>query len=499
MTPITLFDSKWPPRDGQFTSTIILYFDNWNDYGYRTSFVMCFCDETGRVNEIGNVKIYYWQNDEARSNSYYEHTKESLGTCIGTLDSLYCSLGQELSYYKNLKLLLPDEYMNILRRLNDIAVFDELRERFINEKGVQSSLLRFSGAEKALNEAKEIIADSLKLKDISFSYQVIVPYSETPTTLSFDFAKSDEFPYRINALIGKNGTGKTQILSRLANSLSGLTENREYGLFVDGRPPFDKVMSISYSAFDCFKKPPEDDGRRSVFSYVYCGIQSEHGTLSLTQLRDNLRKAYGSVKSKHREPIWQSVLSVLMEQEHRETVKMIGEERFDDVNLSSGQQILICTVTELVANIENESIILFDEPELHLHPNAIANIIRMFYRLLDTFNSYAIFTTHSPLFLQEIPSRYIQILDRIDNILTVRKPEIECFGNNISEIIFDIFDVSSTESNYKTHLRNLSKSHTYDDILKMFGGKLGINALIYLKSCYDKGDQYGSVEPSRNR
>lgn len=58
---------------------------------------------------------------------------------------------------------------------------------------------------------------------------------------------------------------------------------------------------------------------------------------------------------------------------------------------SSGQQILICTITELIANIENESIILFDEPEIHLHPNAIANMVRMFYRLLDEFNSYAIF------------------------------------------------------------------------------------------------------------
>lgn len=488
MIPIKLYDSTWPPKDGQFTSTIVMYYDNWNDYSYRTSFVMCFCDETGKVNEIGNIKIYYWQNDEARTDHYYEHTKATLSTCIDSLDSLYCSLGQELSYYKNLKSLFPEEYMNILKRLNDIAIFDAVKNRFINEKGVQSSLLRFSGAEKALNEAKEVIADSQTLKDISFKYQVIVPYDTTPTTLSFDFTRSDDFPYRINALIGKNGTGKTQILSRLANSLSGYTDNREIGLFVDGRPPFDKIMSISYSAFDCFRKPPEADDRRSVFSYVYCGIQSEQGTLSLTQLRDNLKKAYSSVKSKNRETIWRSVLSELMEQEHKDTVKMIVEERFDDVNLSSGQQILICTITELIANIENESIVLFDEPELHLHPNAIANIIRMFYRLLDEFNSFAIFTTHSPLFLQEIPSKYIQILDRIDNVLTVRKPDIECFGNNISEIIFDVFDVSSTESNYKTHLRHLSETHSYNEILEMFGGKLGINALIYLKSCYVEGD-----------
>lgn len=135
MIPIKLYDSTWPPKDGQFTSTIVMYYDNWNDYSYRTSFVMCFCDETGKVNEIGNIKIYYWQNDEARTDHYCEHTKATLGTCIDALDSLYCSLGQELSYYKKLKSLFPEEYMDILKRLNDIAIFDAIKKDSLTKKG----------------------------------------------------------------------------------------------------------------------------------------------------------------------------------------------------------------------------------------------------------------------------------------------------------------------------------------------------------------------------
>ena len=38
------------------------------------------------------------------------------------------------------------------------------------------------------------------------------------------------------------------------------------------RPSFDKVISVSYSAFDPFKKLK---GQNSLNSYVYCGIQSE--------------------------------------------------------------------------------------------------------------------------------------------------------------------------------------------------------------------------------
>ena len=488
---IKLINSTWPPNNGDYRSTIVLNYDNWNDYSYRTSFGMYFCDEDSEVHEIGPLKIYCYNNDEARTNDYSKHTRESIGPRITQLEALYCSLGQNLSYYRNLKDFLPNDYWDVLKRLNDIAIFEELKDRFIHEHGVQSSLLRFSGAEKALDEAKNIITDQGSIdKDISFSYRVSVPYSEMPVILNFDFWKTDVFPYRINALIGKNGAGKTQILSRLANSLSGFTDNREIGSFMKKRPPIDRVMSISYSAFDSFRKPPEEMNEgRTVFSYVYCGIQSEHGTLSLDQLKKNLKNAYMQVKVRQRDAIWLDVLSVLMEAEHQRTVELIAAEQFEDVNLSSGQQILIRTITELIANIENESIILFDEPEIHLHPNAISNILRMFYKLLEEFNSYAIFSTHSPLILQEIPSRYIQILDRTDDILTVRRPDIECFGNSINNIIQNVFDVTDHESNFKSVLSSLSQRKTYQEIIDAFEGRLGLNALIYLKNCCDARDK----------
>lgn len=487
---IRLIDATWQPRDNEYQNELILNYNNWNDYCYRTSFGMYYFDNSGKVHEIGFPKIYFWDNDEERTTQYSEHTKVTIGKFITDLDERYCSLGHDLSYYRNLKEMLPAEYKDVLKRLNDIAVFPEIRERFINEKGVQSSLLRFSGAEKALNEAIDIIDGKEKTpKDISFEYQAIVPYDETPTTLYFDFKQTCSLPHRINILIGKNGTGKTQLLSHLANSLSGFTEQREYGSFVGQRPPVDKVMSISYSAFDRFRKPPEDGkNERVLFSYVYCGIQSEQGTLSLSQLKENLKQAYLSLKEQGREEIWKNVLSELMEKEHQDTIRLIANEQFDEVNLSSGQQIIICTMTELIANIENESIILFDEPEIHLHPNAVSNIMRMFYSLLQQFNSYAIFSTHSPLILQEIPSKYIQILDRVDNMLTVRKPDVECFGNNISDIIFDVFDVTSAESNYKSSIRKLFETKSHDEIVDMFDGSLSLNALIFMKNCCKEGD-----------
>lgn len=488
--PITirLIDSKWPPRDNEYRNELILNYDNWNDYSYRTSFGMYYCDDNGKVNEVGFPKIYFWENDEERTNKYNKHTRVTLDDIITNLGKKYCSLGQDLSYYRNLKEMLPVEFMDVLRRLNDIAIFPEIKERFINEKGVKSSLLRSSGAEKALNEAIEVINDVQQEKNIFFLYRVTVPYDISSVDLTFDFKRTESLPHRINVLIGKNGTGKTQILSRLADSLSGYTNEREESPFVGGRPPIDKVMSISYSAFDQFRKPPETGTTNRSFSYVYCGIQSKQGTLSIPQLQGNFRVAYDTIRERDRAEIWQEVLSELMEPEHKEFIGVIAKGRLDEVNWSSGQHILICTITELIAKIENESIILFDEPEIHLHPNAIANIMRMFCRLLEQFNSYAIFSTHSPIILQEIPSRCVQILDRKEDLLTLRRPHIECFGSNISDIISDVFDVGIHESNYKSLLKKLSITMKYDEILRLFDNNLSLNALIFLKNCYPKED-----------
>ena len=70
---------------------------------------MYYCDNDKVVHEIGSVKIYYWPHDEDRSNNFTKHTRETLKEQIDELDSNYCSLGQDLSYYKTLKATLPEE------------------------------------------------------------------------------------------------------------------------------------------------------------------------------------------------------------------------------------------------------------------------------------------------------------------------------------------------------------------------------------------------------
>lgn len=489
MVEIIFLDGKFPPRTGQYHSAIVLSMDNWDDYGYKTSFIMSYCDKEGNVKSVGEVKIYCKESCDTNAHRNTGHTihtlqKKTLNGQEG-LGLNYCSLGQSLLYYEKLKRFVSEEYKSILKRLNDIATDDKVRQDFIEDNGVRLSLLRSSGAEKALKEAKEIIYETARAKnDLSFQYRLIVPYDHSPSVLSFNYTPTEELPFRINVLIGKNATGKTRALAKLSDSLCGWTISEENDCFITGRPPVDKVMPISFSVFDSFRKPPEADDGRSLSSYAYLGIQSEVGPLTQSKLLEKLKSYYSAIKERERLKIWHDFLSELMEREHQDTVDLITKGQFDRANLSSGQQILVYVFTGLIAQIEKESILLFDEPELHLHPNAISNTVRLIYRLLDQFNSYAIIATHSPLVLQEIPSRYIQILDRIEGSLYTRKPDIECLGNNISDIVFHVFDVTDRESNYKTVFRKLSRTKSFDEILELFDGRLSFNAMVFLKSCY---------------
>ena len=69
-------------------------------------------------------------------------------------------------------------------------------------------------------------------------------------------------------------------------------------------------------------------------------------------------------------------------------------------------------MTEIIANIRYDSLIIFDEPETHLHPNAISQLINSIHSLADQFKSYCIIAPHSPIIVQGILSKNIFVINQ---------------------------------------------------------------------------------------
>lgn len=457
--------------------------DNWDDYSNKTLFYLHLFMSTNVSYRIGAIKIMHKDN---------RTTSEIIPNQFTELaDNEFCSLGQDLQFYTNLKEHLPEQYQSVLDSLNDVATNQGIAEMFENEQGFKNSLLRWSESEKVYRQARLVLEDIPIADPYKFIYNCKVDSADKEHSVEFNFKENEVLPHRIIAIIGKNGTGKTQYLSKLAVALSGQYRNEKgLGSFIPHRPPFTKVIAVSYSAFDKFLIPKNN---RS-FSYKYCGLKDEKGFLNQAKLTEIYTESIGKIEYLNRQRQWYQVLSKIIQMD---LLDIFYTELFENKNfeifaqkgkglLSSGQSILMYVITEIVANIKEESLILFDEPEMHLHPNAIANLIRMLHTLLEINNSYAILATHSPIIVQEIPSDYVYVFERFENTPIVRKLDIECFGENISTITQNVFDTIEVKGTYKDFLEKISEEKTFDEVLEIFNGRLSFNASTFLKGVYNK-------------
>lgn len=475
---------------------VVLTTDDWNDYSVAETLFHAryYEDETMNV-YLNEIKIMHKKESI---------TRNILSESFDRLNDDFCSLGQNANYYKLLKGIHKLDRDKILRSLNDAAIHKKYREMYEEHSFFKSSLIRFSEASKVLIEAKKIIKnEELEKNNYEFKFSCKLERAEEAHEIFFDF-KEDLLPYRVNAFVGKNATGKTSILNEIAKAMSGADKvnNSE---FFPSKPLFSKVITISYSAFDEMHKPFKDESikhsekkefnpqmeydENKMFSYIYCGLRSSKGILEIEEMEKKFWRAYGNIKELRRLDTWIEILSNIFDEDFLKEIDDNSRLEKNDVlikRLSSGQSILLYTMSEVIANIQKESLLMFDEPETHLHPNAIANFMRLFYSILEKFDSYAIISTHSPLIMQEIPSKYTHIFNRYGNTTLIAKPETEFFGENISNITNDLFEVQEHESNYKSYIKSMLENIDEDELFDLFEEGLSFNALTYINSLSNK-------------
>jgi len=451
-------------------------------------------DAAGREILESSVKIL--QRDPSKPIEALTITK--LPSPIVPLSEDHCSLGQDMKYYETFLALGPETYTPYFAALRDAAVNPDIAAVFQEMEGFRKSLLRFSEAEKAFHEARSLFTDQPVESNLKFTFRSTVPGAIAPHEVSFDFSEHPTGLHRVCVIIGRNGTGKTQFLAQFAGAMSGWnTESPDYYRFLPRRPGFSKVIAVSYSVFDDFNRPSEDS---RTFSYKYCGIRSpdisprtinrvappsqpDSGArfLSPTQLKERLLRAHTTLRSQDREGRWKDILSILLEA----TIEL-SEESLDTLSfydrLSSGQRILVAIMTEIVANISKQSVILFDEPELHLHPEVFAALARALDRLLHEFDSYAIIATHSSLLLQETLAKQVRVFRRQGNSPIVAPLTVESFGENLSLITSQVFAVDCSLHNFRSHLDGLRNGRTSEEVEALFPMGLPLQAQAYLKS-----------------
>ncbi|MCZ7679708.1 MAG: ATP-binding protein [Sandaracinaceae bacterium] len=134
-------------------------------------------------------------------------------------------------------------------------------------------------------------------------------------------------------------------------------------------------------------------------------------------------------------------------------------------------------MSRLVETVEEKTLVLFDEPEAHLHPPLLSALVRALSDLLVDRNGVAVIATHSPVILQEVPRKCVWKMRRSGHAVVVERPEIETFGENVGVLTRDVFGLEVTSSGFHRLLdEQIAADRKFDDIVQIFGGELGSEA-----------------------
>lgn len=127
-------------------------------------------------------------------------------------------------------------------------------------------------------------------------------------------------------------------------------------------------------------------------------------------------------------------------------VKPDYRESYELVDLSSGEIATLIRFTKLVSEVQKNSIVLIDEPELHLHPSWMTSYIYRLKKLFKNYNCHFIISTHSPLLVANLNKDDIIVLQKNHDRIVVKNVSVGTFGVEIDEILSNVFDVRLLDS-----------------------------------------------------
>jgi len=519
--------NAYPPKAGNNTCYLIV--SNWNDYSFVTTFALSLHDEEGNHHEIGNVRIGFVGQIEKTA------TYEKLDKIFEhELPANFFSLGMHPEYYDNLYKLKNKLGEELLNALKDVVFSQKSLDLAEDERVFGTALLRDTSITAVKGKYTRILNGDPELTSFDFAFS---PTDNMFGGKKIEFNVEDESipSTNVHAIIGTNGTGKTTLLNKMVEAI--IKPKEDSGKVVDvkgfGREsPIDKnyfssLTSISFSAFDTFVPPEEQPNPAKGTCYYYVGLKktakdSNENTSTLKTI-DELREdmcegmlnCFYDPQSKKLERFKhtikllstdQNIKSLDLQQYHDEylTLKPEGNQseaefrqmcrdRFLELlpAMSSGHTIVLISAFNLIATVDDKSLVLIDEPESHLHPPLLSAFIRALSWLLHQVNGVAIIATHSPVVLQEVPKSCVWKIIRSGSETVAIRPDIETFGENVGTLTREVFGLDVDNSGFITVLQEaVDSGKTFEHIYKRtFKRKIGGEGLILLRTLIDIRDR----------
>lgn len=471
---------------------------------------------------------------------------------IETIGTSFVSLFPSTDSYRELIADLGfDKGVSALRALHDAIVAQTEKDneetlKLIDTEAFHLGVMRASGAYDALRRGGRYFRENMptptKEAAQSFIFSAKLKHAINRYRIRFSFNRDDLFRDRISILVGRNGAGKTQLLNAIVESLTeGVSKDTGSARIRPHIHP-SRVLVFSSVPTDPF---PKSIGAWSGIDYEYFPVNatSERGTVSLLSTLlackqegskplaetgksrlDIVRDALTAIK------LWRTLYIPIRlardQARHHSEVEVAGQHYFpvhqrlseidslrlyrrvdwdkevvalnDDMEvrrLSSGEHAMLRFAVQASGAIEQGSLLLLDEPETHLHPNFVSDLIAILDSLLQSTGSIAIIATHSSYVVREVPRQRVNILTIKDGEISVDRPRVQTFGANIDTISQFIFDDFSFSHVHQRTLENWADSTGrtmgIDAIVRRFSGELNPESLSFIASYLRRNDVQG--------
>ncbi|MCB5179809.1 AAA family ATPase [Streptomyces antimicrobicus] len=505
-----------------------------SDDDYLTLYRLWFADGSGAVDELGTVKIGY--ADLVRDERPLEEGEfdELMGL---DQRLYWFSLGQDATYYESISRLGSSVRVEILEGLRDMAFGHEAAQEAQHWDVTQTSLLRSVEPQTVEIQFRRIARGGSRLTAYHFEYVIPranrAERQAEAWRLAFSVTPHSRPPSNIHVLIGRNGVGKTTLLGHIGEAVvNPHAQPRDVGEVVwadDGMGAFTNVVAVTFSAFDPAQEGDEagagqaevdgDEGHRLLkgwdhdedvpgdnippaestepnVRYTYVGLAKVdvHGRptrerKSYDDLSSEFCKSVEEIHAAGRIGRWISALTVLSSDPHfyESPIHSFARDLLDTFysretrerarqifsSLSSGHAIVLLTITRLVETVAEQSLVLLDEPEAHLHPPLLASFVRALSDLLTDRNGVALIGTHSPVVLQEVPRSCVWKVSRWDRHLPQR-PTLQTYGENVGVLTHEVFGLEVRESGFHAEIAQaVEELGSFDLVMNRFEGQLG--------------------------
>ncbi len=500
--------------------------NEWNDYGYH---VMYHLHATDKLTGLGNVYLGYiriMKMGQAKDSIYLLGKELPNGNVFEKLPDDYVSLTLSVDVFKGLvKYLKPEDRKIFVEAMHLILGEDSPYYEEVRTDGCfVDGLLRDASIDSySLKKGRALLEDgavhyNLQQQDVTVKFA----HADNSITLSFSSLpdmSSRFIPNGVVAFIGKNGSGKSTAIYNLAKLIYANPDQRfrlkeKVGEISPNDMGISKLFLISYSPFDNFVLPgiggedyrlilngmENNEGR-----FIFCGIRDikkEFESLLDTPDPQTYDRLFEDVRldATHLKPIKAlaeecalAMLAIEIDNEKLKLWKAVAERskvHFPEIyetmtglyycfskeekrdmflSQSTGYKFFLHSLTHIIAYIDEDCLILFDEPENHIHPPMLSFMMATLREILPKYQSVMLVATHSPVVIQETFANNVFVVRNHGELSVISHPTIETYGANIAAITSEVFDLTT-------------------DITKYY------NAFDYMYERWSREEAWGSIE-----